>query len=360
MSKIHYAFGRDYLKDWTLSDALREVFQNYIDFGEYKVERSATNCGKFDNIKITNDYNPESLEFLRLGNTTKDNGDFIGHHGEGLKAAFLIFAREGLPFNITTRNYILKGKFDYSEEIGETLYIEYTNHNSVSLDKNKFITSFQCPSKIYDEFINNIIGEDDILYSDDYYGDLLKDHKGKGNIYSGNLFVCNIKDVNNSYNIRPCHLQLDRDRRVPRDFDLFWATGRILDSFNNYNKNNEESISKINNINFNSKEYQYSNTVPEPLIESIKAVSVNGKIQYYDKRTDTMITNHNVKQTLDTHPKFQKERELSKKVKYNNRVHETKRKSPITLLKEFKKDYCGNNENMIIDIDVIINKLKKK
>ena len=96
------------------------------------------------------------------------------------------------------------------------------------------------------------------------------------------------------------------------------------------------------------------------LVEGEHLVNEAFKHGYLKEVVSLEITNYNVKQTLDAHPKFQKEREISKKVKYNNRVHETKRKSPITLLKEFKKEYCENNENMIIDIDVIINKLKKK
>src|SRR5690606_8635983 len=125
MNKIHYAFGKDYLKTWTIKDALRVVFQNYIDYGNYHIETVNTNNKDVIKVIITNDYNPESLEFLRLGNTSKDSGDFIGHHGEGLKAAFLIFARENLPFIIFTTKYRLNAGFEQSEHIGETLYIRY-------------------------------------------------------------------------------------------------------------------------------------------------------------------------------------------------------------------------------------------
>lgn len=354
MARIQYAFGREYLKGWTIKSALREVFQNYIDYGSYDVEVSQAGSSDLVSVTISNDYRPNSLEFLRLGNTSKTDGTSIGHHGEGLKAAFLIFAREDLYFAVNTGRYRLIPVFEKSNVIGETLTIAYAESNVFKT----FSTTFHCDKTLYEEFINNIITPKDVLFKDNNYGELLGYHKGKGNIYSGGLFVCNIKGLENSYNIKPTVLKLDRDRSVPNDWDLDYATSKILE---NYQKHVQELKQPIVHTNYNSREYRFSGTVSEDSVKSIDAVVVKGVgIQYFDNIHQEMINNDKVKKTLDNHPKFKKIKEASYKDKVNDAYRNTIRKKPITLLREFKKDYCENDIAMLIDIDVIIDRLKKK
>ena len=145
--KIEYGFGRDYLPNWTLTEALREVFQNYIDYGEYKIKSFPTRNTDIIRITVSNNYIPNKLEFLRIGNTDKgDNSEAIGHHGEGLKVAFLIFLREGLFFRIRSKFITLDPNWSTDELIGETLRIDYNDRLS---SFNTFTTTFNIPKDIY-------------------------------------------------------------------------------------------------------------------------------------------------------------------------------------------------------------------
>lgn len=351
MEKINYAFGKDYLSNWGLIEALREIFQNYIDFGDYKVQTHSYENTNNLLISITNNYIPTELEFLRLGNSSKKDGDKIGHHGEGLKAAFLIFARENLYFRVISDKYSLLSGFDKSI-IGDTLYISY--EDATNLNKKEFITEFHCPKDVYDSFINNIITPKDVLFHDENYGDLLHSHKGQGNIYSGNLFVCNVKGLQHSYNIKPNKLELDRDRKAPHNFDLDYATSNILTSY----KRSVDTINDYKPINYNSREYNYSSYVSEEDIKHIDAINVKGKVQFYDKQSKEMIVNHRVKETLAKHPKFTKIKKLSYKSQLKVKTLDAKRKKTITLIKDFKKNYCANNIDMSIDIDIITDRVK--
>lgn len=352
MKQIHYAFGRDYLKSWDIKDALREIFQNYIDYGPYNLSVKDTPNPDFVNVTIYNDYDPSSLEFLRLGNTSKDDGKSIGHHGEGLKAAFLIFNREDLYFAINTRRHRLIGGFDNDEAIGETFHITYTDTGN---NIGRFITVFHCPKKEYEEFVSNILTEDDILHSHDYYGDLLKPSIGKGKIYSGNLFVAEVKGLNYSYNIKPEHLRLDRDRRAPSDWDVEYATSYILKS---YKEEMEEVLNEEHS--YNSKEYSFGVKLTETEVSNIKAVKADDTIQYFDTVNKEVITNKQVINVLEKHPKFKKVITLSKREKFVQARIAAKRKSVPVLLKSFKAKYCSKNEDMIVDINVIIDKVNKK
>jgi hypothetical protein len=353
MGQISYAFGRDYLSNWTLTDALREVFQNYLDYGNYVVNDKETDTNTI-RVMIGNNYIPENLEFMRIGNSSKRNGgDYIGYHGEGLKAAFLVFAREGLPFEIQTNKYILTPKFEQTE-IGEVLAVEYTE---MDWHHSQFTTVFDCPADIYKDFIDNIVNGSDIIHVNLEYGDLLNpETKGTGNIYCGRLFVCHDKSLNYSYNIRPKQLNLDRDRRVPRDFDVEYATSKILESW--FRQQNSDAP-EITVADYNAKDMSYVNALPEN-IDNIKAVTIGGKVKYYDKVSDTVINNSNITKILDNHPKFKKVKEESYRNKLNTTIRIVAKKSTLRLLREFKENHCRDYNKMILDIDVIIARFKNK
>ena len=60
--------------------------------------------------------------------------------------------------------------------------------------------------------------EDDIIFNYPSYGSIV--NKEAGNIYSGGLFVCKLKNFTNAYDIIPSKMPLDRDRCVPQSFDV--------------------------------------------------------------------------------------------------------------------------------------------
>ena len=49
MGIINYGFGKEYLPNWGIKEALREVYQNYLDYGDYTV---STKVNKKDNTLI--------------------------------------------------------------------------------------------------------------------------------------------------------------------------------------------------------------------------------------------------------------------------------------------------------------------
>jgi len=358
--KIEYGFGKEYLSNWTLIEALREVFQNYIDYGEYEINTYPTEYpSELVHISISNDYNPEKLEFLRIGNSYKgDNNDAIGKHGEGLKMAFLIFLREQLNFKIWTSNYVLSADWSQDDLIGETLRIEYCPNVSTVYDskwKDKFVTEFDCPKDIYDEFVNTIITPKDVIYHNSVYGDVLHiATKGKGNIYSGNLFVCHIEGIESSYNIKSSQLPLDRDRSVPREFDLDYAISRLNEGFREYR--DKLAISVRPYTNYSSREYKFIHSIPNEEIDNYKLTKVGKAIEVIDKITGTILKNDNIKKAIINHPKFKKEISLSHRVVYLSKQRMAYKKSVKALLKTFKKNYCKSQEE-IDDINIIINRV---
>ena len=37
---INYFISENYIPDWTVQDAIREIYQNFIDYGEYSVTKA--------------------------------------------------------------------------------------------------------------------------------------------------------------------------------------------------------------------------------------------------------------------------------------------------------------------------------
>jgi hypothetical protein len=220
---IHYGFGKDYLPAWGIKEALREIYQNFLDYGVYEVNQTSfTDSGNI-NVSVMNGWNPESLDFLRIGNSQKNKANAIGKHGEGMKMAFLILLREGLKSSILTPRYEVWPEFYTDQEIGECFCLRYSMHEE-PIDT-PYTLSFECDSTLHADFINSVIKDDDVIFDDKYWGQIVD--KEAGNIYSGGLFVTAAKNISKAYNINPKYLPLDRDRSVPRSFDLNYASSKI-------------------------------------------------------------------------------------------------------------------------------------
>ncbi len=334
---IYYGFGKEYLKTWGTQEALREIYQNFIDYGDYTEESDVDDNG-LAYVCLENDWVPESLDFLRIGNSRKGNGEAIGKHGEGLKMAFLIFLRNKDWACIITPKYLIIPKFYVDEEIGECFCLNYEEHK---IENQKFTITFICKSEDFDKFKSNIIFNTDIVYTDNYWGQIV--NKPKGNIYSGKLFVCNVDNVSKAYNINPKHLPLDRDRMAPRSFDLSYAASQIN---NSYGKWNTKDLSY--------SDTRYVNSVPEEIKKDFKPKMVGNEIQFVfkdEKGVDTVLNNDTVKNILKNDSFFAVA--IKKLKKYIVR-----KLGLYDLLIEFKEKHVHSAE-MLADFEIILDKVEK-
>lgn len=292
---IQYGFGLDYLEHWEISHALREIFQNYLDFGYYNIQ--TTKEKHTDNliVSISNKYKPANLEFLRIGNSYKRNDSTkIGQYGEGLKMAFLVFKREGLKIKLRTQTHEFT-PVTYINELGECFGIEYIKHNVKTEDFSLFFT---LPKAYYEVFVKNIITSKDVIFKDDYYGEIVK--KPKGNIYVGKLFVTNMHNFSKAYNFSPERVPLDRDRAMPSSFDVIYAASQIN---NKYGKWNASDI--------RYKDMEYISDISEGKARSFTPKIVGNTIQFITpytnaegEREELVVQNINLKTRLSNLPIF--------------------------------------------------------
>ena len=338
---IQYGFGLNYLKSWSIQHALREVFQNYLDYGEYSlITKEDDNTGNII-VKVSNTYKPDNLEFLRVGNSGKANdATTIGQHGEGLKMAFLIFKREGLEIKLRTQSHIFIPT-SYINELGECFGIEYYKHEEV---RDTFDLMFTIPKSYYDTFIKTIINKEDVLFECPTYGRIVA--KTKGDIFVGGLFVCNKHNFSKAYDFNPQHIKLDRDRAMPSDFEIKWVTSKMMESYKDF---------KASDIQY--ADMEFVSHISEPEIKKFKPTLVNGSVEFTTtvvnkdgKVEDVFVKHDTVKATLRNHSWFQSTIEKLK-------MFILKKLGITEMLEEFKKTHRMYGE-MAKDFDLIISRSK--
>ena len=341
---IQYGFGREYLKNWGLKEALREVYQNFLDFGTYHedVKRVQTRQGVILNVTLFNLYKPETLKFLKIGASDKgDNLNAIGKHGEGLKMAAMIFNRNDLYFEIQAASNLVLPTFMEFEHLGECFAFTYEPVKDIGV----FQVSFDIEERLFEDFKSGILQADNhkVIFQHEEYGQLID--RAAGQIYVGGVYVCTVNGFKNSFNLLPRHVHLDRDRSMPRAFDVNWSTGQILGEYGR--------VKDYQATDLNYREYEYVTHIPKTVVEQITPKIVGNNIQFVTKTAegvDVVITNDNAVNKLKEHSFFSKVlRKLREVIFKTLGVYE--------LMEQFREKYvAGRGAEMEQEFDIIMQK----
>ena len=105
----------EYVKGWSLEEAIREIIQNYLDVrNELEVDGSIS-YNEEKGQAIIKDFGPGmEMRHLVMGISEKSE-DAIGQFGEGLKLALLVFAREGRKIEIWTNGKKIRPVIEYND-----------------------------------------------------------------------------------------------------------------------------------------------------------------------------------------------------------------------------------------------------
>jgi hypothetical protein len=330
---IKFGISKNYVPNWTVVNAIREIYQNFIDYGEFKVEINDSSNGHSE-VSITNQFHPESWEFLKIGFSKKDEGS-IGGHGEGLKLAGLIFARNNLRLNIYSTLGTATPIFYEDQNIGTCYGIDV---DADEKNLTNFSVEFTCETKDIKIFKEGYIKESDILHKT-YYGSIV--NKPKGNIYIGGLFVCNVKRLKYAFDFKPDFVSLGRDRDFPSTWDVEYYANRIV------NDCSSELNLKASDI--NSREFS-AGDIPSKIAEKFKPELVGDKIQL--RAGNTVITDEYTIGKIAQTPIVKKRIENARYIQIKDEI-----KSPTAVLIELK-DQLGLTNSQLIKFETII-KLSK-
>lgn len=224
--KIPYQVTADYVRSWTVGNALRELVANGLD-GEI------TEGGKFETkhdpkreiLYLINRNTKVGAKALYYGGSSKSGDDrLIGQEGEGLKNAMLVLSRAGikvvirnadeiwqpsiepdkLGFNVLTLN-IKKGNPAHAD-----FKVEIHGVNSEAWhDLQDMFLALRKPAKI--EKTNS--------------GEVIRDPEYVGKIFVKGVYCTHRPNYSTGYNF--FHLDIGRDRRIPSGWDMDYAISRI-------------------------------------------------------------------------------------------------------------------------------------
>ena len=233
MSKYELSLAPDYVPEWGVVEAVRELFQNAIDqqttlpdnamFFNYDAEKQLLSVG--------NKNSALEVKTLLLGSTTKANDSkTIGQHGEGYKVATLVLTRLGKV--VTFYNYgareVWRPRFVKSRRYGTQVLTFFVDKKYIwqSVPDNNLLIEIEgiTPEEYAKIVESNLHLQDvgDVIETP--RGRILEDEKFKGKVFVNGLFVCKYEPYQYGYDFKPEYIKLDRDRKLVSDFDLQWLS----------------------------------------------------------------------------------------------------------------------------------------
>lgn len=226
--KVPLSIKVDYLPEWGAFEGIREHVQNGKD-AETQFEAPLKIWHKNQTLYIENEGVLLTREALLLGATTKtDRADLIGRFGEGLKLGTLALVRAGRPVKIRTGKEVWSPTIEQSKEFGApVLVFDIQGGNE---DKKRVrveiggVTSIEWDT-LRERFLftSDILDEDRIKTS---AGDLLLADRLKGKLYVKGVWVQDKPKMQFGYNFTR-DAEVDRDRKMVRQFDIEWYTALI-------------------------------------------------------------------------------------------------------------------------------------
>lgn len=244
MSKIELTLAPNYVPNWTIVDAIRELFQNALDQEAQNPENKASWEYREDEQKfiISNATSKLTAASLLLGQTTKaDDKSTIGQFGEGYKIATLVLLREGK--NVVFYNYgareVWRPRFVKSRRFGTDILTFFIEKKAIweKVPSADLVIAIEGISA--DEYYSQIVPSNLHLRSDfevieeTKYGDVLN---LAGKVFVNGLYVCDYEPYTYGYNFKPEHIRLDRDRKMVSDFDLRWMASKMWSNSSDFDK----------------------------------------------------------------------------------------------------------------------------
>lgn len=234
MSKIELSLSSDYVPNWTIVDAIRELFQNALDQEVQYPDNAASWSYEDGVLQIRNKKSMLPVRSLLLGASTKAGDEStIGQFGEGYKIATLVLLRNFKT--VTIYNYgareVWRPRFVKSRRFGAdvlTFFIE--KHTWTKPPTDDLVVEVGGISD--DEWRNHVVPSNMRLWRNNHvlheteFGQVL-DTEQRGQVFVNGLFVCTYSPYKYGYNFKAGQLRLDRDRKLASDFDLKWLASKM-------------------------------------------------------------------------------------------------------------------------------------
>lgn len=244
---LELSISENYVTNWTVSDAIREILQNAIDSDKNGNDMSVEYDG--DMLVISNDGVSMDESTLVLGCGTKTNdSNQIGGFSEGYKLALVVLLREGYNVLIENGNDEWLPYFEHSDAFGTSiLKIDIENCCGISSGVTFKITSIN--EDLYEELLSDFpcINQDFGEVIEAPFGKILMDERFKGKMFVEGLYVQDDSNYEYGYDFNAREVSLDRDRKAINYYELRELVAKTLISAQSCDERIYKSIVKGRN-----------------------------------------------------------------------------------------------------------------
>lgn len=237
MPRYELSLSENYVSDWGVVEAVREIFQNALDQETQQEDNPMFFTLGATHVAIGNKASRLDIKSLLLGESTKrDDESTIGKFGEGYKLALLVLARLGkkvVIYNYQARE-VWASKLVESKKYAGAKILTITVQNNYFWQKVPnndltYVIDGLTPKELEEIKRSNLHvqppAENTVLNVTQ--GQILTSHDQKGRVYVNGLFVSEVDTIKYGYNIKPQFMKLDRDRKMVNHFDLTWVTSSM-------------------------------------------------------------------------------------------------------------------------------------
>lgn len=225
VGSIDLNIGKNYLNDWNVHYAIREIIANALDEGKNEIPELIE---KAEEEYIIRDFSSglKIENFIMMGSDKANNKNVIGKFGVGLKDALGVLNNNGIRVKIITNKYIFKPNMQQKSRIMriKTLHVQVYRNSEQSFRGTMFILR-NCKREYIEQAKNEFLiykNQKTQIIEKTCYGDILIKENNVADIYINGMKISEDRNLSFSYNIKSISARLksaiNRERKyVNRD-----------------------------------------------------------------------------------------------------------------------------------------------
>jgi hypothetical protein len=231
-TKYELSLSPDYVADWGVVEATREIFQNAIDQQTVNVESEMIFTYENGVLTIGNKNTGLEAKTLLMGSSSKGGDDkTIGQFGEGYKVATLAFLRLGkrISFYNNKLREVWSPRIVNSRKYDAKILTFFVDKALGKVtDKDLRITIAGITEDEYADIIeSNLHLKPAVDVIETERGRILLDENCRGKVFVKGLFVCNYDKYKYGYDFKPQYVKIGRDRDLVSAIDLDWLASSM-------------------------------------------------------------------------------------------------------------------------------------
>lgn len=219
MALVKLGIHRDYVPKWGLWEGVREFVQNALDEDDKGHALVKTFGGGRLTLRNVGSEIPPSA--MAVGFSSKANdASQRGQYGEGMKLAMLALMRLGIKVTVQTGDRKYQPEIVHDDKLAcDVLAIriskrKWADDTVVYLDG----IAWQDYAGLMSKFAKTMTGIAPPIKT--LYGNVYTDSAMKGKVFVKGIYVCDVENMEFGYDLKQC--DLDRDRSLPKQFDVEW------------------------------------------------------------------------------------------------------------------------------------------